>query len=90
MKRSKFGLVKNGYFISDVNVAQVIENKAQSNFTFSENINGLKNQSVKNGAQVIENIIQRNFPFNENINQPKFGLVKTDIRSETCVEFSYW
>ena len=50
MKRSKFGLVKNGYFISDVNVTQVIENKAQPNFGLNENINGLKNQSVKNGA----------------------------------------
>ena len=37
-----------------------------------------------------ENKAHVNFDVNENINQPKFGLVKTDIRSETCVEFSYW
>ena len=52
-----------------------------------ENIGKLKNQPAKNGAQVIENKVQSNFGLNENINQPKFGLVKTDIRSETCVEF---
>ena len=48
-------------------------NKAQLKFEFSENINGLKNQSVKNyyfiadinGAQVIENTTQRNFPFSD-------------------------
>ena len=34
-----------------------------------------------------ENKVQSNFGLSENINQPKFGLVKTDIRSETCVEF---
>ena len=34
-----------------------------------------------------ENKAHVNFNVNENINQPKFGLVKTDIRSETCVEF---
>ena len=34
-----------------------------------------------------ENKVHVNFDVNENINQPKFGLVKTDIRSETCVEF---
>ena len=43
--------------------------------------------STINDAQVIENKAQLNFELNENINQPKFGLVKTDIRSETCVEF---
>ena len=41
------------YFISDVNVAQVIES-----------IGKLKNQPVKNGAQVIENKAQSNFTFN--------------------------
>ena len=34
-----------------------------------------------------ENKAHVNFNVNENINRPKFGLVKTDIRSETCVEF---
>ena len=34
-----------------------------------------------------ENKVHVNFDVNENINQPKFGLVKTDIRSETCEEF---
>ena len=34
--------------ISTINEAQVIENKAQLKFELSENINGLKNQSVKN------------------------------------------
>ena len=34
-----------------------------------------------------ENKAQPNFGLNESINLPKFGLVKTDIRSETCVEF---
>ena len=48
-----------------------------------ENIRELKNQFSENKAQP-------NFGVSENINQPKFGLVKTDIRSETCVEFSYW
>ena len=57
------------------------------NFGVSENIGGLKNQPAKNVAQVIENKAQPNFGLNENINRPKFGLVKTDIRSETCVEF---
>ena len=37
-----------------------------------------------------ENKAHVNFNVNENINQPKFGLVKTDIRSETCVEFFCW
>ena len=37
-----------------------------------------------------ENKAQSNFGLNENINQLNFELVKTDIRSETCVEFSYW
>ena len=37
-----------------------------------------------------ENKVKPNFGLNENINQLKFWLVKTDIRSETCVEFSYW
>ena len=49
------------------------ENKAQSNFGLSENINGLKNQSVKNDyfiadinwAQVIENKAQSNFTFSD-------------------------
>ena len=36
-----------------------------------------------------ENKVHVNFNVNENINQLKFELVKTDIRSETCVEFSY-
>ena len=36
-----------------------------------------------------ENKAHPNFKVSENINRPKFGLVKTDIRSETCVEFSY-
>ena len=45
-----------------------------------ENIRELKNQFSENKAQP-------NFGLNENINHPKFGLVKTDIRSETCVEF---
>ena len=52
-----------------------------------ENIGGLKNQPAKNGAQVIENKAHLNFQVSENINQPKFEFVKTDIRSETCVEF---
>ena len=69
-------MVKNGYFISDVNVAQVIENKAQSKIGLSENINGLKNQPVKNGAQVIENKDLPNFGLNENINGLKNQLVK--------------
>ena len=64
INRSKFGLVKNDYFISDVNGAQVIENKVHVNFNVSENIGGLKNQPVKNGAQVIENKAQSNFTFN--------------------------
>ena len=34
--------------ISTINDAQVIENKVQPNFGLNENINGLKNQSVKN------------------------------------------
>ena len=34
-----------------------------------------------------ENKVQSNFGLSENINQLNFGLVKTDIRSETCVEF---
>ena len=34
-----------------------------------------------------ENKAQSNFGLNENINQLNFELVKTDIRSETCVEF---
>ena len=49
INQPKFGVVKNDYFISDVNWAQVIENKAQSNFGLNENINGLKNQPAKNG-----------------------------------------
>lgn len=36
INQPKFGLVKNDYFIADINWAQVIENKAQSNFTFSD------------------------------------------------------
>ena len=36
-----------------------------------------------------ENKAQLKFELSENINRPNFGLVKTDIRSETCVEFSY-
>ena len=36
-----------------------------------------------------ENKTHLKFKVSENINQPKFGLVKTVIRSETCVEFSY-
>ena len=48
-----------------------------------ENIRELKNQFS-------ENKVQLKFELNENINQLKFGFVKTDIRSETCVEFSYW
>ena len=34
-----------------------------------------------------ENKAQSNFGLNENINQLKFEIVKTDIMSETCVEF---
>ena len=82
INRSKFGFVKNGYFISDVNVAQVIENKDLPNFGLNENIGKLNFDFSENRAHV-------NFNVSENINQPKFGLVKTDIRSETCVEFSY-
>ena len=37
-----------------------------------------------------ENKAQLKFKVSENINQPKFGLVKTVIRSETCVEFFCW
>ena len=37
-----------------------------------------------------ENKAKLKFELSENINQPKFGLVKTDIRSETCVEFFCW
>ena len=37
-----------------------------------------------------ENKAQPNFGLSENINQLKFELVKTDIRSETCVEFFCW
>ena len=47
------------------NMVQPIENKAQPKFGLSENINGLKNQLVKNGAQAIENIIQRKIPFSD-------------------------
>ena len=36
-----------------------------------------------------ENRAHVNFNVSENINQLKFELVKTDIMSETCVEFSY-
>ena len=35
INQPKFGLVKNDYLITDVNGAQVIENKVQSNFTFN-------------------------------------------------------
>ena len=47
-----------------------------------ENIGKLNFDFSENRAHV-------NFGLNENINQLKFELVKTDIRSETCVEFSY-
>lgn len=36
INQPKFGLVKNDYFIADINWAQVIENKAQRNFPFSD------------------------------------------------------
>ena len=76
-------------------MAQVIENKAQSLF------NGIFRSVISLLKQPIENIGKLNFEFSENkahvnfdvsenINQPKFGLVKTDIRPETCVEFFCW
>lgn len=45
--------------ISTINDAQVIENKVQSNFGLNENINGLKNQSVKNDYFVESSYIDR-------------------------------
>ena len=77
---------------------QPIEKIREVNFDFSENRAQLKFELNENIAQPIENIrelknqfsenkAQPNFGLNENINQPNFGLVKTDIRSETCVEF---
>ena len=54
----------------------------------------LSKQPIENIREVnfdfSENKVQLKFELNENINQPKFGLVKTDIRSETCVEFFCW
>ena len=62
--------------------------------------NGIFRSVISLLKQPIEKIREVNFDFSENkthlkfkvsenINQPKFGLVKTVIRSETCVEFSY-
>lgn len=36
INQPKFGLVKNYYFITDINWAQVIENTTQRNFPFSD------------------------------------------------------
>ena len=51
----------------------------------------LSKQPIENIREVnfdfSENKAQSNFGLSENINQLNFELVKTDIRSETCVEF---
>ena len=86
-------MVKNDYFISDVNDAQVIENKAQSNFPF----NGFFTEGTlvecnkvfsENNREVnfdfSENKVHVNFNVNENIN----GLVYKRKGEVHCPEFS--
>ena len=59
--------------ISTINDAQVIENKVQPNFGLNENINGLKNQSVKNDYFIADiNRVQ----VIENKDLPKIGEIK--------------
>ena len=68
----KFGK-RHAHIIRDIE-AQAIENKAQLNFELNENIDGLKNQPVKNDYFIADiNVLQ---VMKLKIN-PNLGLVKT-------------